>query len=353
MTEGLLVTAEAGWLGGSSLRRPVAVLVRDGHISWAGPPSEAPAGVERVRADGVLLPGLVDHHVHTGLIDIAALLRHGLTTVRDLGWIPAEILPRARASAAAGFDGPRILAAGPFLTAPGGYPTDRSWAPSGVAWELNSPEEAREAVNVLAAHRPETVKVAMNAEAGPVLDDPTLASVVTAAHELRLGVTAHTEGPGQAARAWYAGVDQLAHTPWSEELDDRLVARLASTTSIVSTVDIHGWGEDTPQRRRAVANLRRFHRCGGRILYGTDLGNGPLPEGINQREITALQQAGLSPPEILRSMSMQALTRGARADLVAVPTDPLVDPRRLVEAAPVLKAGAPPGEQKSTGREGQ
>ena len=46
---------------------------------------------------------------------------------------------------------------------------------------------------------------------------------------------------------------------------------------IVSTLDIHGWGSDTPEIRTALDNLSRFHAAGGRVVYGTDLGNGPIP----------------------------------------------------------------------------
>jgi hypothetical protein len=39
------------------------------------------------------------------------------------------------------------------------------------------------------------------------------------------------------------------------------------------------------------------------VRYGTDLGNGPLPPGVNQREIRALQAAGLTPSDILSAMT--------------------------------------------------
>lgn len=333
----LVVTAEAGWLGGELLRRPIAVALDGARVGWVGDPRRAPVAPRR-HVEGVLLPGLVDHHVHSGLIDVPALLRSGLTTVHDLGWIAEEIWPKSRASDGAAFDGPRILAAGPFLTAPGGYPTDRSWAPDGMAWEIEGERGAVEAVRALAVHQPVTVKVALHADAGAVFDDATLAAVVDTSHDLGLEVTAHAEGAGQVERAIHAGVDQLAHTP-AEPLDDAALDALAKSMRIVSTVDIYGWGEPTAQRDTAVRNLRRFHQRGGRIRYGTDLGNGPLPEGVNSREIAALTEVGMSPSEILRAMTTEHIDVGARADLVTVPADPLSDPLRLAEATTVLKAG--------------
>jgi hypothetical protein len=52
----------------------------------------------------------------------------------------------------------------------------------------------------------------------------------------------------------------------------------------VSTLDIHGYGTPSADQDRAVDNLARFRAAGGRVLYGTDLGNGPLPPTLNLRE---------------------------------------------------------------------
>jgi imidazolonepropionase-like amidohydrolase len=337
----LVVTADAAWTGGDAVCGPVAVALDGQRITWIGAPSAAPSAPRR-HVDGVLLPGLVDHHVHSGLIDCAALLRGGVTTVHDLGWIPDAIFPIAEASADAAFDGPRILAAGPFLTAPGGYPTKRDWAPDGIAWEVDDPSSAAAAVRSLAVHRPATIKIALNADAGPVLDDVTVTAVVVTAHELGFEVTAHAEGEGQVAKTVRAGVDQLAHVPWTEPLDDPLVDALARHVRVISTLDIHGWGERTGCGDTAVRNLGRFHERGGRVRYGTDLGNGPLPQGVNAREIAALGEAGLAPVDVLRAMTCDSLATGARADLVAIPEDPLGDPLRLARATTVVKAGVPP-----------
>src|SRR3712207_8677447 len=81
------------------------------------------------------MPGFVDAHVHIGCADAGEVLRRGVTTVRDLGWPPERIFDVARASASPSFDGPLVLAAGPILTAPGGYPTPAAWAPRGTGRE--------------------------------------------------------------------------------------------------------------------------------------------------------------------------------------------------------------------------
>jgi hypothetical protein len=79
-------------------------------------------------------------------------------------------------------------------------------------------------------------------------------------------------------------------------------------TTWISTLDIHGWGTPTADLPVALDNLRRFLSHGGTVRYGTDLGNGPLVPGVNPREIRALQQAGLTPADILTAMTPDAAT---------------------------------------------
>lgn len=346
MTADLLVTARAVWVGGDSLTPGIALAVTGGTLSWVGEARRAPRAIRTVDVDGAVLPGLVDHHVHTSLIDTPALLDSGLTAVRDLGAPTDTVFDLAGRSRRAAFDGPRVDAAGPFLTAPGGYPCDRDWAVPGMACELPDSEVGVAAVRRLASYRPVTIKVALHATPGPPLADDVLAAIVSTAHGLGIPVTAHCEGAGQVLRAVAAGVDELAHAPFDEPLDDDVITRLAETVTIVSTVDIHGWGEDTVERSRAVVNLRRFHTAGGRVRYGTDLGNGPLPNGVNPREIAALVEAGLTPEEILAATTVEPLAAGNAADVVAVPTDPTCDPVALARAEPVLRAGRPRGRYR-------
>ena len=338
----LIVTADAGWTGGDTLTGPLAVGVRQDRFAWIGPLNAVPATVPRRHVDGVLLPGLVDHHVHTDLVDPRPLLRHGITTVRDLGADPAKVFDLARRSRSPAYAGPLVLAAGPFLTAPGGYPLGRAWATDGMARPVADPRQAATAVRELAARRPATIKVALNADAGPVPDDATLTAIVTTSRVYGLTVTAHAEGPGQVTRALASGVDEFAHTPFTERLDDELIRRLAAAVTIVSTLDIHGWEHPTAEQATAIDNLRRFHAAGGKVRYGTDLGNGPLPHAVNVREISALERAGLDGRAILQAITTVPLATGYRADLVTVPADPLHHPGQLTTAVPVLRAGRPP-----------
>ena len=253
---------------------------------------------------GTLLPGLVDAHVHCGLVDLATVRAGGIAGVWDLGSVPASVAALASSGRR---ELPRIRYAGPFLIAPGGYPSDRSWAAPGSWREIHSPAGAAEAVAEIHAGGASLIKVTAHA-GGPQMAPKTMSAVVDAAHDRSLQVVVHAEGPGTVAAAHEAGADLLAHTPWTEPLDPGLIRACAGHMRWISTLDIHGWGTTTPDRVTAVGNLRRFLEYGGTVRYGTDLGNGPLVPGINPREIRALQDAGLSPADILTAMTGDDVT---------------------------------------------
>ncbi|MGH2636808.1 MAG: amidohydrolase family protein, partial [Actinomycetota bacterium] len=184
------------------------------------------------------------------------------------------------------------------------------------------------------------IKVSLNAEAGPTPTDGELAAIVEAAHERNLPVTAHAQGAGQAARAVGAGIDEFAHTPWSERLSESLIEAAARSMRIVSTLDILSYGEVTPELRVACDNLVRFRAAGGAVVYGTDLGNGPIPPGIHVREALLLHEAvRMAPEEVLTAMTASALDPGAPADLIVLGADPLERLEALGDLRLVVRAG--------------
>jgi hypothetical protein len=278
-------------------------------MTGAGPRRSAPVRTvpgRTVPGGLTVLPGFLDAHVHFALIDPAPLTAGGIARVLDLGgWTPPESPPDSSSSAGARL--PEAVFAGQFLAAPGGYPSERSWAPEGSVRFVPQATDAAAAVDAQLELGASVIKVTLNGDAGPVLPHAVLAAIAQHAHDRGAPVVAHAEGAGQALRAFEAGVDALAHTPFSERLGDDLIEAMAGRMAWISTLDIHGWGEPTDDFDRAVLNLRRFHRAGGQVLYGTDLGNGPLPVGLNRREIDALLGAGLSGDDVLRSLTMENL----------------------------------------------
>lgn len=338
--EEISVRAPLAWTMPGVEVHDARVTASGGAITYAGPASGAPEAQRELDVDGFLMPAVADRHVHIELSDPAAVLLGGVTAVRDLAWPADRIFGLADASELPSYNGPLIRAAGPMLTGVGGYPTADGWAPPGTGRELHGPEDAASAVAQLADLGATAIKVSLNAESGPTPTDAELAAICETAGERRIPVTAHAQGRGQVERALGAGMDELAHTPFTEELSDQVLQSLARTTRIVSTLGIFAVGEPRALRN-ALANLRRFREAGGRVSYGTDLGNGEwgTPPGISVREAILLGEAGMAPDELLAAMVRGHLEAGAPADLIALARDPRQDHEALREPLLVLRGG--------------
>jgi imidazolonepropionase-like amidohydrolase len=336
----LKVKAPLAWFGPGRLVRHAAVIAEGGIITFAGPSAGSPLADERLEVDGFLMPAIADRHVHVRLADPGAVLLGGVAAVRDLAWPADEIFALADASELPSFNGPLIRAAGPMLTGRGGYPTKASWAPPGTGLELDGPEHTARVVNELASRGAGVIKVSLNAEAGPTPSDAELTALVESAHGRGLPVAAHVQGVGQAERAVGAGLDEFAHAPWTERLSEQLLEAAARTMRVVSTLDILSFGDVTPELRTACDNLVRFRAAGGQVVYGTDLGNGAIPPGIDVREALLLHEAvRMSPEEVLTAMTATRLEPGAPADLIALGRDPLEELDALRDLKLVVRAG--------------
>jgi imidazolonepropionase-like amidohydrolase len=334
----LSIRAPLAWLGPGRLVEEAQIVCDGGEIVHAGEATWIRHADREIALSGFVMPAVADRHVHIGLSSPAEVLAGGVTAVRDLAWPPDQIFTLADASELPSFEGPLIRAAGPMLTAPGGYPTQDAWAPPGTGRELKSPEDATAVVEELAALGAAAIKVSLNAEAGPTPTDAELAAICDAAHAASLPVAAHAQGKGEVERALGAGVDELAHTPWTR-LSDDVIQTAASRLRIISTLDILSFGRDTPDIRTALDNLRRFHVAGGTVVYGTDLGNGDIPPGIHTREALLIREAGLEPEEVLETMIRAPLEPDAPADLIALAASPLEDLAALDDVRAVIRAG--------------
>ena len=303
------------------------------------------------RLDGVVTGGFTDHHVHLQLVDVSGLAPSLLGRVVDLGANP-EVVARLTAAHDSlrtsrfghqypeddGFEGgspesctPTIEFAGAFLTAPGGYPSDREWAPGGSVREIIDAAQAADAIDEMADAGARLIKVASNSVAGPVFGDDLLRTIVGLAAARRLRVVAHAEGPGEAARVAGLGVAALAHAPFSERLDEDEIARQSASIAWISTLAVH----DDPTRSIAIDNVRRFHAAGGVVLYGTDMGNGPTPVDLHPGEITALREADLDGAALLQALAPQdPRLSGARILVLPAATPGTADPLRARPLTP-------------------
>jgi imidazolonepropionase-like amidohydrolase len=307
-------------------------------------------------ADGTLLPGFIDLHGHPllGQVPPEKLLRHGITTIRDTG---------GPLVAPSGGDGrPRVLGAGPILTAPGGYPIPVFGL--GVGLEVPDVQAARPAVGRLIADGAALIKIALDPGGSPgapwsghqlgspppwpILSLEVVRAIVEEAHAHDRIVAAHLSGPEGARLALDAGVDEWAHVP-CDPISPELIARAAAAgVRVVSTLDTqsHCTG--------AAVNASQLVEAGIRLLYGTDLGHLDVPWGIDAQELQLMLHAGhgtLTPQEVLSAATARAgehlglgplgrLVEGAPADLIGVRGNPLEQFKLLEYPDLVVSGGA-------------
>jgi imidazolonepropionase-like amidohydrolase len=304
------------------------VEIRDGRIVAVG---SVAGGVRRVDVSGKFLaPSFVDSHVHLAYRPRAdELARGGVAAVVDLAapeaFLSADVAPL------------RVIAAGPMITAVGGYPTE-SWGAGGYGREVDGPVEAAAAVDALHALGARVVKLPITDE--PALDDAELAAATARAHQLGMKVVVHALGDREAARAARAGADVLAHTP-VEALSENTL-ELWSDRAVVSTLSAFG-GE------QARANLAALRARGTRVVYGTDFGN-TTAAGISAREIEELGRAGLDGAAILAAATREpallfglhelgAIAPGKRASLLVLDADPHAEPETCASPSAVYVDG--------------
>jgi imidazolonepropionase-like amidohydrolase len=338
-----MALAEELWIVGARMMgsaKPSAVHVRaDRIVSLGGTPPPGAKVIDAAKL--VLAPAVLDAHVHLAFagepIAVARQeLRCGIAAVLDLG-APEGLLRQL------GMLQLKVVASGPLLTAPRGYPT-QSWGAGGYGLELSSGVDARAAVARLAGAGVRFIKLAFDPRFA-LLAPEVARAAADEAHRRGLLVAAHALDAGSVRRALEAGADVLGHTP-IEPLPPELLDRAARLT-VISTLQAFGAGEP------ALENLRQLHARGARIVYGTDLGNEGTAPGIDARELALLARAGLSPAEVIRAATESAaallglgqlgrLAPGAAASLLALPEDPLVDPAALARPAWVLIEGVCP-----------
>jgi hypothetical protein len=244
------------------------------------PASAGPAG----GAAAMRWPSVIDSHVHLAYWPVAdQLAAAGVAAVVDLA-APERTLAAPAAGKLT------VLAAGPMLTRPGGYPLD-AWGRDGYGVGCADAAAVTATVDRLAAAGARVIKIAG--------DDDGLApalypAAVAAAHAHHLKVAIHAMSDASAAAAAAAGVDVLAHTP-VEPLRDATIAAWRGR-AVISTLAAFGGSAS------AVDNLRRLRAAGATVLYGTDLGN-LRDAGPSADEIVLLARAGLDDAAITAAMT--------------------------------------------------
>jgi imidazolonepropionase-like amidohydrolase len=342
---------------GGPVIEDATVVVRGDRIAAVGSGTEVavPSGATVIDVGGAtILPGFINAHVHSGYQEalLAAWAREGVTTVRDLMGprrfdVVAQLAERPELAL--------VVAAGPFVTVPGGYPIVPWGATSAVT--VTTVEQARAAVDQLVDEGADLIKIATETGREFGLSIPTLSlaqarAIVETAHARGVPVSAHLTRSDDLPLALDAGVDDLAHMV-VDVVSDALIARVISQGTVwVPTLELWYWvrqGRDTT----AVANLARFVRAGGKVALGTDLDgyDAPFQVGMPMIEIEHMQQAGMTAMQIIEAATRTAaevcgleselgtLEAGKRADILVVDGNPLSDVDALTHTLLVLHRG--------------
>jgi imidazolonepropionase-like amidohydrolase len=235
-----------------------------------------------------------------------------------------------------------------MITVPGGYPTGRNPA---IAAPVRSAAEAAAKVATLVSRGARVIKIALLAEAQgrmlPTLTLEEVQAIVEEAHRHGRIVTAHVlEGRGLDL-ALRGGVDELAHMPCLNVTPAQLKTLAERRVPVVGTIHISRLFFRT-QCPDALSNARIFVQAGGKLLYGTDIPG--VVATLDTAELRLMEQAGLSPRQVLKAATAEAgqelgmaplgsLVRGAPADLAVFNGDPTRNLRRLKRPLLVLARG--------------
>lgn len=335
---GVIALRDVRVFDGRGLTEPTTVVI-DGAVIGADP-----AGAEVVDgAGGVLLPGLIDAHLHPdGRGALATLAAHGVTTALDMATWPAELVASMRNVPGV----TDLRSAGLPAIGPGGVHARLPGLAEHAV--VRDAAHARRFVADRVAEGSDYLKIILEApgEGGPPPE--VAAALVAAARAHGLTVVAHAGSPGAYTMALDAGADIITHMPLGRPVADADLARIvAEKRAVIPTLEMmHGLAEPLglPPGAYAVAarGVGALHASGVPILAGTDANATP---GIPYQpafgaslhdELALLVDAGLSTAAALRAATSLPATHfglsdrgairpGLRADLVLLDADPIAD----------------------------
>jgi imidazolonepropionase-like amidohydrolase len=393
VTADRMFDAESGKVSG-----PVRVVVVDGMIAAVNPDS-VPADADVVAlGDRTLMPGLLDMHTHlTGdyfsgdhwvtmpvyetAADWAVLgtrfardtLMAGFTTVRDVGSLPGfPDVALMKAVNRGTVPGPDIWPAGHYISITGGHCDITGFAPGihelgpkqGIA---DGVDEVIKAVRYQAKHGVKVIKVCAtggvfsfsnNAPVGAQqYSQEELDVIVREASKLGLKVVAHAHGTEGINAAVRAGVASIDHGSVLSDESVKLMKQRGTYLVPQAYISDIPLPPDTPPATIAkndylnpLANesIRKAHKAGVKMALGTDAG--VYRHGDNGREFAALVARDLPEEHVLKMATIYAadllgvddrgvIAEGTRADLIAVPGNPLDDISVMEDVRFVMKTG--------------
>jgi imidazolonepropionase-like amidohydrolase len=333
-----------------------------------------PAGARRVSLAGkTVMPMIIDTHVHLSetrealIRDLKMRAYYGVSAALSMGTDGYGLL-HMRDEAIPG--AARFRSAGRGITMPEPGRTT-------VPYWITSAAEGRKAVEELAAHKVDIVKIWVDARDGKYkkLTPEIYGAVIDEAHKRGLRVAAHIFELEDAKGLIRAGVDVFAHGIRDKDIDDELVAMFKQRPNLVLTPNLPDRGvkadlswlsaslpadefkkleaanTDRPKAQALFGiqarNLAKLNAAGARITLGTD---GNRPWGPHE-EMLDMVSAGMTPmqvivaatrnsAELLRLTDAGTLQAGKSADFIVLDANPLDDITNTRRISAVILRGA-------------
>ncbi len=375
--------------------------VRDGHVA-ASSVGATGAEIIDLR-DRYVLPGLIDSHVHlasdaggvaaqleqvqleaaakayNALVNAHKTLAAGFTTVRNLGDRDGVTLALRDAVRAGKVVGPNIVDAGTSISTTSGHMDAALGFRDDLRESLDhadnlcdGPDACRRAVRLQVARGVDLIKIAttggvnsrIGAGLGQQMFEDEATAIVQTARLYGKKVAVHAHGADGVKLALKAGVNSVEH---GTVLDDECVALFLKTGAyyVPTLSTVNGYIERlaadpnaySPEVRAKVdwriqvtgESLRTLVPRGVKIAFGTDAG--VSKHGRNADEFELMVKYGMTPSQALVAATVNGadllglaaevgtLEPGKRADLIAVPGDPLADVTVLKRVSFVMKDG--------------
>ena len=378
-----------------TVSRDQYIVVEGGVIKSVGPRSAAPAGARLIDLSSEwVMPGLMDAHTHLSLTELVGdapfesfyikesstyramramhngevVLHQGFTTVRDLGnGADYAMMDVQRGLANGWFKGPTFLTTGKIITPFGGQ-SHSIPSEQGAFWkyeylDADSPAEIRKAVRMNIYYGANVIKLAVDNNPYHYSVEEIRAAV-DEAHHAGIPVAVHVYGGEALDNAIEAGVDSIEHGFFLTDAQLRKMKEkgiaLVGTDFPRAHLDIVGTSggifPEPPVLAPAIIDrLARAYKIGVKIAFGSDTViemEGRTRADLMLDYLATWRAAGIPAMDILKGWTSDVagvlriektrgrVAEGFKADLVAMPADPITDLENLRKIDFVMKDGA-------------